>query len=129
MPDYPMPDIYKHRSLPIAASAAAWNTIYAYHVCSDGTACGNGDREVEALFLQAVHLHGLRDEAAIAWVSAAITRLDHERNATGAIRGEAAAIKELADAIRGSARDTVLKSILDSLSERTRYAVKQQLGI
>lgn len=50
-----------------------------------------------------------------------------ERNRNDVARKEAQAVKELANAIKGASEREMVSSILNSLSEKTRYAVLQQL--
>ena len=70
---------------------------------------------------------GADDWRAVAWAGAEKSRRDEAKTAATALARQAESISQLAESIRTSADKSMLDRILAGLSERTRYAVKQQL--
>jgi len=70
---------------------------------------------------------GADDWRALAWLAQENARRAEEKTRVTAQAREAEALGALAAAIKGSANEEVLSRILGRLSERTQYAVRQQL--
>lgn len=70
---------------------------------------------------------GADGEAVIAWALGEQTRQREETTRSCAISREAEAIQALAKSIRQSEETSILEKIMSRLSERTQYAVRQQL--
>lgn len=124
-----------YTALAIVASEAAWSAAGAEVYSNRDTIdrgqllrrYGNGVDMHEVLFL-AVHVTGRRDDYAVAWAIAERQRRLEGSHQNAVISGEAGALRELAQAIAGTTESAVLERILGRLSERTQYAVRQQLG-
>ena len=85
------------------------------------------DHERDGMIYAGRNATGTDDWHAVAW---AVTEMNRHKEAMTAATAEARhaeSIKELAASIRGSADQAMLDRILAGLSERTQYAVKQQL--
>jgi hypothetical protein len=70
---------------------------------------------------------GSDDWQALAWAVAEHDRRKEAKTAATAQAREAEGLKSLANALRDAGDSTVLDRVLSRLSERTQYAVKQQL--
>jgi len=81
----------------------------------------------DALVYEGRRVTGRDDWAALAWAAAEEQRRREACTASTAHAREAEGLKELAGAIRQAGDASVLDRILGRLSERTQYAVKQQL--
>lgn len=117
-----------YQELGIEASKASWEAL-GLTVYTDGT-LGHGTRwpqDVHGVLLQAVHETGARDERAVAWALGELQRQAETDNQSRAQFAEADALKALAAALREMGDENALQSILGRLSERTQYAVRQQL--
>jgi hypothetical protein len=116
-----------HPRIPLSAPEWAWRAAgYATHNNSDEV--GMGPYGAEALMLQALG-RGLAGVEALAWVVTELARAGEERTRVTAQAREAEALTALAQAIRESGEADVLGRILERVSERTQYAIRQQLGL
>jgi hypothetical protein len=113
-----------HPRLNVTASRTAWISA-GYTVYTDDT-LGSGPHGMDELIFLGTQ-SGQSGDGAIAW---AITehqrRIECERR-DNAEAANARAVKDLADAIRHSSEADALQRILGRLSEKTQYAVRQQL--
>lgn len=121
---------FRHPTLPVSAPADYWHPLgYTTYSNTDIVALGSGFRsDSDELVMLGVGATGANDERALVWAMSERNRRNEERTRVTAQAREAEAIKDLANAIRTSAEDTVLAKILGRLSERTQYAVRTQLG-
>jgi hypothetical protein len=88
----------------------------------------NGDvATLDALVYEGRRVTGADDWRALAWAAAEVQRRQEVRTANTAQAREADGLRELAAAIRQTGDESVLDRVLGCLSERTQYAVKQQL--
>lgn len=119
--------IYKHPSLPISAPAQWWRSA-GYTVYSNSDTVGGGPYHFEEFLILALAA-GKADQDAIAWAIAERQRRSEQSAMTAAVASEASAIAALAGAINSSGESEITDRILSRVSERTRYAIKQQLGL
>jgi hypothetical protein len=125
-----MDRIITYTPLGIRATEATWRAAGVRpYSNTDEIDARNLDsfRYLEELLMLAVHATGTRDDAAVAWAVAERNRREEERTRSTAHAREAEAITKLASAIRDSGEDSTLERIIGRLSERTQYAVRQQL--
>lgn len=117
----------KHVSSGIIATDMAWRAL-GYSTFSDGTA-SSGPYNGEELLVLAL-AQGLTGNNAVAWAIAERQRRAEVQAIQGGIAASAKAIEKLAIAIRGASKSSVsgaLDDLLCHLTERTAYAVRQQL--
>lgn len=118
-----------HDQTGISAPQMTWGTLGAtVGTYADGSLHVSGlPHGTEELLVIAIHETQSRDERAIAWALAERQRRREEQTRSTALAREAEAIGQLAAALRTANDQSVLDRILSHLSERTQYAVRQQL--
>lgn len=121
---------YLNSSFPeLNATATAWEAA-GYIVRDNGEASIDSfsgrpvcPREIICL---GIGRHGMTDQA-LYWAAEEYRRRVEESLRTSALNRDAEALSALATAIRGSAESQVAERIIGALTERTQYAVRQQL--
>jgi hypothetical protein len=105
-----------------------WRSI-GYEVTTDGVTWSVSERYDgrDALVYEGRRVTGRDDWHALAWAAAEEQRRHEACTASTAQAREADALRELAASIRSAGDETVLGRVLSRLSERTQYAVRQQL--
>lgn len=116
-----------HAVNAVDASEAAWKAAGAYTALSGEEKVACGPHGFEALLHLALH-EGKTGDDAVAWAMAEDRRRKEADSLHYALRAQAEATEKLAAAIRQSGQDEALKAIMGRLSEKTQYAVRQQLG-
>ena len=109
-----------------------WSAIGYQYTTGDGEQMrsASGFESVEsldALVYEGRRQTGRDDWQALAWAAAEHQRRREACTASAAQAREAEGLKELAAALRTAGDETVLDRVLSRLSERTQYAVRQQL--
>lgn len=119
--------ILKHDITGVEAPAALWEAAgwRVYYNTEIITRWPDSDMK-RALPLAVIETGGTGPEA-LAWAIKEVSRQSEERTRVTAINREAKAIRELASALRGAEESKVLEQIMGRLTERTQYAVRQQL--
>jgi hypothetical protein len=119
----------RHKTLPVEAPEEFWIamkwSVYSNVDTAGGRAFDNSG-EADKLLAIAV-TKGMHGADALAYAVEEIDR-QHEVSAlTRAMRTDSSAVSKLADAMKTEAEETVLSRIMSRLSERTQYAIRQQL--
>jgi hypothetical protein len=118
---------YRHRTLPIEASATAWGAA-GFQVYSNSDVVSAGPRDMDEMLVIGLAATSEQNDLVIAWALTERQRRRELATAAEATHAEARAIAELATAIRSSTEKEFLDRLLSRLTERTQYAVKQQIG-
>jgi len=121
-----MSDLYHHPNLPITAEAHYWQTL-GYSVYTDSDRVGAGPHDGTELLILALGT-GKVGRDAITWALAERRRRCEEDSRSSAISAEGAGLAKLAAALRDASEEDVLRKLLGRLTERTQYAVRQQLS-
>jgi hypothetical protein len=125
--------ILKHPTLPISAAAELWSamgwTTYANTDTVGGRSWdGGGINGINSYLARGIVATGANDERVIAWAVAEQSRHDEAKSAASAVRAEAEAITKLADALKSESERATISRIMSRLTERTQYALRQQLA-
>lgn len=123
---------YSNKNFPgLMASENAWRAV-GFHIVGnpkdwpgDEAKYSRHDMPYEVVHL-AIGIHGPTD-AALYWAAQEIQRRREETTRACAISREAESLRELAGAIRGSSESALLEKILGRVTEKTRFAIQQQL--
>ena len=119
--------MYKHQKIPgLTADAATWQAA-GFTTYSNSDLVNAGPHGFDAFLVLGIDATGSRDAKAICWAMREKQRREEEKTRSTAIAREAEAISALAQAINSASEDRILEGIMSRLSERTRYAVLQQL--
>lgn len=121
------PEIITH--LGISAPRHIWTMLGYYAVTNNGILelrPNSFSSNADSLIVRA-KAEGHTGETAIAWALGEQTRQAEERTRSTAMAREAEALGRLAAAIRDGGEEAALERIIGRLSERTQYAVRQQL--
>ncbi len=122
-----MPDLIRHRSLPISAPRAYWVAL-GWQTYSNSDQAGNHPVfNMDGLLAMAAAT-GHQGEEALAWAVGEHQRQVEEKTRATAVAREAEAISALAQSLRSEADTAVLERIMSRLSEPTRWAVRKQLS-
>lgn len=116
---------YAHPTLPIEAPREYW-AMLGYTVYTDDSV-GGGPHDGNELLALAL-ANGRSQEEAIAWALAERQRRKEAAEMASAMRQEGAGLTQLAEAIQSTSEDEFIRKLLGRLTERTQYAVRQQLG-
>lgn len=121
--------LYSHPTLPLTARAHAWKAAgYAIYDNSQEVGVSSSPMGMHELLAQGLLEHPENGEAAIRWAVNEHQRRQEESSRNRAQFCEARAIEKLAAALNASVESEVLQRILGRLTEKTQYAVRQQLG-
>ena len=121
-------ELYTHPSIPLQAPAHVWRAAgYTIHD-NTNTVGFNANPDMDMLITLGTAHHPDNDMQAILWGVTEYRRRCEERTRVTALNREAAAISELAQTIKSTTEQTVMNRLLDKLSDKTRHAVRQQVG-
>lgn len=119
-------DMYHHYELAVSAPKPFWRLL-GYQTYSNTSEVGAGWHAADCLLAIAVG-RGLSGPEALTWAAEEHQRRAEERTRSTAMAREADAVQALAVAIQGINEEQMIETILAKLTERTQYAVRQQLG-
>jgi hypothetical protein len=129
---YEMTRELKHRTLPITAPESIWKSM-GWRSWSDSSEVGQRDFDTGGtngidVYLGMAVSKGMIGAAAIGWAVEESNRRNDISRQVAAQSSEAAAIASLAAALQAGTTSSVVRDVLGRLSERTQYAVRQQLA-
>lgn len=120
----------RHPIIPVEAPAYVWKSAgFTVYENSDTVGQPAGyDTDINPLIVVGMQKHPGDGTAAVVWAIEERQRIREEKTRATAQAREADAISKLSAAIKESTGETVLRELLSRLTERTQYAVRQQLG-
>jgi len=124
----------KHPHFEITAQVEYWSAL-GFEISTDYetkdkrlSAHSIASSEFDELLILAL-AEGHTDARAVAWAIGEKQRRREEKTRVTAMAREAEGLSALAAAIREETRGTAIDSVLSSLTERTRWAVRKQAGL
>lgn len=124
--------LVRHPTIPVEAPAYVWKAAgFTVYENSDTVGQPSGydsSTDISPLIVVGMQKHPGDGAAAVTWAIEERQRIREEKTRATAQAREADAVNKLAAAIKQSTGETVLHELLSRLTERTQYAVRQQLG-
>lgn len=120
--------MYKHRNIPVSAPQHLWSAAGYTTYTNTDTVGSSHYQGMDSILAVGAAMHPQDGQAALVWAIKERQRQQELQARNYAQLKEAESLAALALAIRESASEQVLQSILGRLTDRTRYAVRAQLG-